>query len=632
MTLYVAKAYFVFEDSSAYLCEILTENHFSVEIIPVVIDEFEELLQSENRVADHVVTAGSLNHIKRVFVLAKTCNLCVGLLALPKQSSLIHSFDLPSTMAAGIDLALRADDWQLLDLVYCNDHILFFKASMGRIPLLDSAGGSNRFHSLQKAVRQLIKIKLLPFKFTLLSGKTVTTCASGCMVIHHHRSTFAAKLSGSDFSSIDGKVSLLISAPFSIYSFFQYLLRTFILKRRDVGIPSTCAYIESPEIVIDSELGFEVDVDGEKVTKTPLVCRAEERVLRVNVGSRVREELSDYEAVKKEKFDIANLPKGKEIYKLQNKHLPFFSIASEERFKDLFIALREDANISTSYIVLMLLSTLLATIGVYLNSSAVVIGAMLLAPLMAPIVSLSMGLLRLDDELTVNSLKKIGLGIVLALAASSLLVLIFSYKPITSEMRGRLNPSLLDLGVAIVAGIAAAYTKSFKEIMQGLAGVAIAVALVPPLAVAGIGLGRGDIYFFSHAFLLFMTNLVGIVLAALMSFRVLGFSPAVKARRNVFFVMLMLVLISVPLYFSYTRILYRYQAEKSWQVERFLVNGKYIIIQNIRLSEQKNRNVLFMDILARESLSRGDLNLLKQKIKTNFPGNLVIRARIEYIL
>jgi hypothetical protein len=125
---------------------------------------------------------------------------------------------------------------------------------------------------------------------------------------------------------------------------------------------------------------------------------------------------------------------------------------------------------------------------------------------------------------------------------------------------------------------------------------------------------------------------VGIVFAAILTFRVLGFSPAVKARRSVFVVLLMLIVITVPLYFSYNRILRKYHTEKDWQIERFLVNGKYIIIQNIRLSKREDRQILFIDILARESLSRKDLNLLKQKIQTNFQGNLVIRAKIEYIL
>jgi hypothetical protein len=78
--------------------------------------------------------------------------------------------------------------------------------------------------------------------------------------------------------------------------------------------------------------------------------------------------------------------------------------------------------------------------------------------------------------------------------------------------------------------------------------------------------------------------------------------------------------------------IYLYQVMQIVILILFMVNGKYIIIRNIRLSKQKNRRVIFMDILARESLSRNDLNQLKQKIQTNFPGNMVIRARIEYIL
>jgi len=629
---YVKKAFFVFETDSKYLCQKLEENPFEVEITCVGIEQLGGRLQVGLEVIEHVVVAGSVGLIKKVLALAKTYHFGVGLVAMSKQRELISCFDLSPTLDAGIDLALQADIGQVLDLVFCNDKMLLFKATMGRTPLLDAAADSSRFQLLLTAVKQLIKIKLLSFKFTTATEKSVDTCACGCMVIQHHRGTLAAKLVGYNCSCVDGNVSLLISAPFSIYSYLQLISKALIYRRQAGRIPDTVSFIESPQITIAPEIELDVSIDGESATKTPLTCRVEEKAVSINVGSGAREELLDPEVVKKEKVDIANLPKGKEVGKLRNKHLPFFSIASEERFKTLFIALRDDAKINASYVVLMLLSTLLATIGLYLNSSAVVIGAMLLAPLMAPIVSLSMGLLRGNEELTVNSLKKIGLGVLLALVSSALLVLIFSYKPITGEMRGRLNPSLLDLGVAIIAGVAAAYTKSYKEIMQGLAGVAIAVALVPPLAVAGVGLGRGDIHFFSQAFLLFMTNLVGIVLAALLTFRVLGFSPAVKARRSVFIVLLMMILITVPLYFSYNKILKNYQVEKNWQIERFLVNGKYIIIRNIRMSKYENHQIIFMDILARESLSRNDLNLLKQKIKTNFPGNLVIRARIEYIL
>lgn len=628
---YVKRAIFVYDKESEYICESMQDNPFETEVTCVEIDGLEELLQTREKKVRHVVVSGSIELIKKVFGLAKTAGFSIGIVALPSQRDLISCYDLSPTVSAGIDLALQEGVAQPFDLVFCNDKMLLFKATVGRLPLLEAVGDTSRLQLLKNGVRKLSGLRLLPFNFTTGSGKKVDTCASGCMIIQHHHGTRAATVINTDSSSVDGKVSLLISAPFSIYSYLQFIFSCLGFSRRKRKLSHTVGYIKSPEITINSGVELDVVVDGEGVTKTPVSCRVEKQAVRINLGINAREEVSGQSGTE-EKIEIDNLPRGKEVVKLQQKHLPFFSVASEDRFKTLFIALRSDAKIDTSYIVLMLLSTLLATIGVYLNSSAVVIGAMLLAPLMAPIVSLAMGLLRYDDELTINSMKKIGLGVLLALSASALLVLFFSYKPLTSEMQGRLNPTLLDLGVAVIAGVAAAYTKSFQEIMQGLAGVAIAVALVPPLAVAGIGLGRGDVYFFSHAFLLFITNLFGIVFASIFTFLVLGFSPAVKARRSVLAVLLALALITVPLYYSYNKILNKYHAEKRWQVERFLVNGKYIIIRNIRLSTQEDVDVIFMDILARESLSRKDLNQLKMKIRSNFPNRIVIRAKIEYIL
>jgi len=334
----------------------------------------------------------------------------------------------------------------------------------------------------------------------------------------------------------------------------------------------------------------------------------------------------------KESLDIKNLPVGNELAKAKKKAVPFFSYASEERFRDLFVALRDDARMSSAYVVLMFLSTMLATVGLYLNSSSVVIGAMLLAPLMSPIVSLAMGMLRQDRRMLRKSIKKISIGVGLALFAAALVTLLFPHKPVTNEMLSRLSPSLLDLAVAIFAGIAGAYTKSYKEILQSLAGVAIAVALVPPLAVAGIGLGRLDVDFFSQAFLLFATNLVGIVVAATLTFRVLGYSAVVRDKRNISVVVLILVLITIPLYLSYDDIVQKLVIEKSWKHERFLVNGKYLIVQKAKLQRKREKLVITMDVLARERLTRADLDLFQKKIQRNYPRKVIIRANIIYIL
>jgi uncharacterized hydrophobic protein (TIGR00271 family) len=242
-----------------------------------------------------------------------------------------------------------------------------------------------------------------------------------------------------------------------------------------------------------------------------------------------------------------------------------------------------------------------------------------------------MGLLRQDDGLTTQSMVKIVIGVVVALLSAILITQAFTHKIITEEMQARLNPTLLDLAVAIIAGVAGAYTKAYKEILQSLAGVAIAVALVPPLAVAGIGAGRLDWDFFSQAFLLFSTNLVGIILAATLTFRVLGYSSAVYGRHGIRIVTLALILIAIPLYLSYDRIVDKVTLEKSWQHERFLVNDKYLIVRNARLNQYKGKDVMTMELLAREPLTRDDLNKFREKIQTHFERKLIIRADVNYI-
>ncbi|NOQ17200.1 MAG: TIGR00341 family protein, partial [Methyloprofundus sp.] len=379
---------------------------------------------------------------------------------------------------------------------------------------------------------------------------------------------------------------------------------------------------------IETSITLPVSIDGDSKTNTPLNCQLLSKACHINTGKNyINDAIAQKESVK-----VTYLPNDKELEEVTRQHIPFFTHASEERFRDLFISLREDAKINSIYITLIILSTMLATIGLFQGSSAVIIGAMLLAPLMSPIVSLAMGLLRGNIELLKNSLYKIALGVFLALLASALIAQIFPNRMLTSEITARLSPSLLDLAVAIISGIAGAYSKSFKEIIQSLAGVAIAVALVPPLAVAGIGIGRLDLDFFSHAFLLFSTNLIGISLAATLTFRILGFSPIVYAKKGIGIVFLLFMLISIPLYSSYERIVETLSFESFMEKNRFLVNGKYIMIENPRLTHSGKVNTLFADVLTRDSIERQDLISLKKKIKLHFTNELVIKVRVLYIL
>jgi len=122
------------------------------------------------------------------------------------------------------------------------------------------------------------------------------------------------------------------------------------------------------------------------------------------------------------------------------------------------------------------------------------------------------------------------------------------------------------------------------------------------------------------------------LLAAVFTFRVLGYSAVVGDKRSIGFVALLLALITVPLYFTYDDIVEKIVFEKNWKHERFLVNGKYLIVRKADLVHHRDREVINMEILARERLDREDMDLFQKKIQTNFSKKLVIRANIIYIL
>lgn len=630
MTAYVSSALFVYTDANKTLSDALQSNELGVQVTPVTLDDLRLNPASYLKDTQHVVVAGALPDIKEIISLTLEHDFSIGLIPEKAEKQLIKTFDLPPESEAMIDLALQ-DNAQAIDLTLCNDQVLLFKATIGRLPLLDATNQTTKLRFLFDSLRKSFQLKLLKFSFTTEKGKKITTGASGCIILQQHKGSLLSKLVENDNSLRNTSVSILVSSPVSIIVYCNMLLRLLYGARNNEHIPRGIGYIKTSQVDIETTPQLKINIDSHCETQTPLHCQVIPGAVHINIGADLTNACNNTHTPK-ESIKLGYLPNEKELEQVSRQNIPFFSHASEQRFRELFISLREDAKISSIYITLMILSTLLATIGLFQSSTAVVIGAMLLAPLMAPIVSLAMGLLRGNMELLKNSVSKILVGIALALLASALITQLFPHKMITNEMTSRLSPNLLDLAVAIVSGIAGAYSKSFKEILQSLAGVAVAVALVPPLAVAGIGIGRGNIDFFLQAFLLFSTNLVGITLAATFTFRLLGFSPIVYAKRGIGIVFAIFLVIAVPLYTSYDRIIETIAFESLMEKNRFLVNGKYMMISNPRLTHSQGERMLHADLLTRDDINRKDLIELKKKIKLNFSGKLTIKVQIIYIL
>ena len=178
-----------------------------------------------------------------------------------------------------------------------------------------------------------------------------------------------------------------------------------------------------------------------------------------------------------------------------------------------------------SYWAVLTLSGAIATLGLALNSSAVVIGAMLVAPLLAPMVGLALALAMGDGRLAART----GLVVVgssaAVIAASAVLTALLPFHEITLEISARTRPTTLDLAVAIFSGLVGAVVTVGRgtRLSAAIPGVAIAVALIPPLAVAGFGVGiGGNTELIFGALLLYGANLAGIVLSGMAVFLLVG--------------------------------------------------------------------------------------------------------------
>lgn len=197
-------------------------------------------------------------------------------------------------------------------------------------------------------------------------------------------------------------------------------------------------------------------------------------------------------------------------------------------------------------------SIIIASVGLNVNSTAVIIGAMLISPLMGPIIGIGLGLGVNDTKLIRVGLKNLLVMVGISLMASFMYFLMTPLKLANpTELLSRTNPTIYDVIIALFGGAAGLLEISRKEKGTVLSGVAIATALMPPLCTAGYGLASGHISYFFGALMLFIINGVFIIIATYLMSKILGFPEyefldAKQARRTRSLVTLVFVLVTIP--------------------------------------------------------------------------------------
>ncbi|MEL6937602.1 MAG: TIGR00341 family protein [Cyanobacteria bacterium J06598_1] len=213
-------------------------------------------------------------------------------------------------------------------------------------------------------------------------------------------------------------------------------------------------------------------------------------------------------------------------------------------------SLWKGANPSLSYYIMLFISGVIAALGLLADSTAAIIGAMIVAPLMGPIVAMAFAITIGNRRLLKQAGLSVLTGSLLTIFTAYLICEILGIATLNSEILQRTQPTLIDLVIGLAAGAAGSFAKTRREIADALPGVAIAVALVPPLSVIGIGIALGSQSVTVGSTLLFLTNLGGIILSSGLVFIWQDYGSVRRAKKGLTASTIVVLLLGIPLGFS----------------------------------------------------------------------------------
>ena len=278
----------------------------------------------------------------------------------------------------------------------------------------------------------------------------------------------------------------------------------------------------------------------------------------------------------------------------------------EKLYDDLHVRLRDT--------VILMCAIFIASIGLNMNSTAVIIGAMLISPLMTPIVGLGFGLAIFDTRLIKQSLEVLFTQVLVSLLVSALYFWISPLSYESSELIARTSPTIWDVLIAIAGGIAGVIGSRKKEANNIVPGVAIATALMTPICTAGYGLANGNVRFLLGALYLFLINCVFIMLANIVGTRILmRKSPltsfkelSIKMRIGLISLIVLLILPA-----SYSAVTLTIEQARKEGIKQFVGKefANYTVINQVYKS---SNNELVLTVVG-DPISEEELETIRQK-------------------
>ncbi len=284
-------------------------------------------------------------------------------------------------------------------------------------------------------------------------------------------------------------------------------------------------------------------------------------------------------------------------------------------------AIKQDISFKGATAWILICSIFVASIGLNANSTAVVIGAMLISPLMGPILGIGMSLAINDIDTLRKSLINLVIMIVLSLLTAFTFFYLFPLSEDTSELLGRVRPDIRDVLIAFFGGLALIIARTKKgTIASVIFGVAIATALMPPLCTAGYGLAKGNLIYFLQALYLFTINTIFIALATFLVLKLLRFTMiryvnSAKRKRTAQLASLVALVVMIPAFLTFMQV-YRENGINT-QLAEFLrneikLNPSYQLLDDSFTMETKELQLSFFN-----EISEGEVNSLKNSLMTD---------------
>jgi len=301
--------------------------------------------------------------------------------------------------------------------------------------------------------------------------------------------------------------------------------------------------------------------------------------------------------------------------------LKLFDFREDTDHEATIEAIKADISFKGATAWILIFAVFVASIGLNANSTAVVIGAMLISPLMGPILGIGMSFALNDINTFKRSLINLGTMIGLSLFASFLFFYFFPLSQDNSELLGRVSPDIRDVLIAFFGGLALMVARTKKgTVASVIFGVAIATALMPPLCTAGYGLAIGNFSYFIGAMYLFMINTIFIALATFLVMKLLGFpmykyANVAKRKRYSTIATIVGIAVMIPAIFTFITVFKENQVKT--QVNNFVKN-EVRIIKNFQLIDDSysfDDKVINLNFF--NEVTEGEENILNNQLANN---------------